>query len=225
MKSLDQVRSEFDRIAELSSRLPDVVGPHEAALIEQLPRGMSIALDIGCGTGAVARRLAARCDRVVGIDFSPQMIREAANRSAEFPTVEYHVAAAEEWLGGSRSYDCITTMAVLHHMPLEPTVRSIARAVRPGGIVLIVDLTSRPGLRNLPLNAIALVAGRLRDLILKRVLVQRKLRRAWEEHGGGETYLTIAEAREVYSRLLPGSRVRDHLIWRYSVLWRKPVGA
>ena len=49
-----------------------------------------------------------------------------------------------------------------------------------------------------------------------------ELRRAWEEHGRSDRYLTLAEVRRVCGRVLPGASVRRHLLWRYSVVWRKP---
>jgi 2-polyprenyl-3-methyl-5-hydroxy-6-metoxy-1,4-benzoquinol methylase len=214
VKPIDRVRSEFDEIAELSSQFPDRLGPHEAAVLRAVPRGTGTALDIGCGTGAVVRRLAARCQRVVGIDISPRMIAHARSRSAHFTNVEYHVADAREWLQDTRSYDCVTSMAVLHHMEIEPTVQSIVRALRPGGVFLFVDILDRPGWRNLPLNALA--------WLLRRRLPSLALHQAWARHGREETYLTIRQARDMFERLLPACVVRQHFFWRYSVTWAKP---
>jgi SAM-dependent methyltransferase len=128
MKGLDQIRSEFDRIAESSTRLPDILGPHEASLLREVPRDASIALDLGCGTGALARRLASRCRHVVAIDMSPQMIRQARNRSAQIPNIEFHVSEVGEWLDAHGSYDCITAMAVFHHARVEEIVEKAVRA-------------------------------------------------------------------------------------------------
>jgi 2-polyprenyl-3-methyl-5-hydroxy-6-metoxy-1,4-benzoquinol methylase len=221
MKSLDQIRSEFDRIADLSSRLPDVLGPHERSLLRHLPKDASIALDLGCGTGALARRLALHCKRVVAIDTSLQMIQQARTRSARFPNIEFHVSEIGEWLDAHGSYDCITATAVLHHVEIKHIVEKIVRALRSGGTLLIVDVITRPGLRNLPVNAISSIIAGLRRLIVLRTL-SRDLGKAWREHGSGETYLTISEARRLFERLLPASQVRHHLLWRYSVVWSKP---
>jgi ubiquinone/menaquinone biosynthesis C-methylase UbiE len=221
MKSIESVRSEFDEIADLSSQLPDKLGPHEAAILRAVPDGCGSALDIGCGAGAVARRLAARCGQVVGIDISPRMIANARSRSAGYPNIEYHVAEAGEWLNDTRSYDCITSMAVLHHMEIEPTIRSIVRSLRLGGRLLVVDILDRPGWRNKPLNVVTFILTSLRILIVRRRLPSRALHRAWEHHGRGETYLTIDQARAIFEPLLPGCVVRQHFFWRYSVTWTK----
>jgi hypothetical protein len=50
-----------------------------------------------------------------------------------------------------------------------------------------------------------------------------ELWRAWEEHGAKDRFPTLAEVRDAYSEAeLPGAKVRRHLLWCYSVVWRKP---
>jgi hypothetical protein len=55
--------------------------------------------------------------------------------------------------------------------------------------------------------------GRLRESTEARV--------AWDEHGRGDSYITISQVRRTCAKLLPGARVRRHLLWRYSIIWRK----
>lgn len=216
MKSADEVRRDFDRIAR-ASKTVDTLGPHEAPLLDLVP-SCEAAFDAGCGSGAVARRLAARCGRVVAVDLSPEMIRVARERSAAHPNIEFHVGDVYDWLRDEGRYDCITSMAVLHHMDAREIVPRLVSALRPGGLLLLVDILTRRGLLHLPLNAAGWLASQLEH-------DSSELRRAWREHGRGETYLTITEARALFGELLPGAVVRGHLLWRYSVVWRKPVSA
>ena len=37
-----------------------------------------------------------------------------------------------------------------------------------------------------------------------------------------EHYLSFAEAQQVAARLLPGSQVFYHSMWRYTIVWHKP---
>lgn len=217
MKSTDEVRRDFDRIARASATGADALGPHEAALLDLVPP-CDAAFDAGCGSGAVARRLAARATRVAAVDLSLEMIRLARERSTAHPNIEYHVGDVRDWLRGEMRYDCITSMAVLHHMDAREMVPLLVRALRPGGILLLVDILTRRGLVHLPLNAAGWFASQLKH-------GSAELRHAWQQHGSGETYLTIAEARALFGELLPGARVRSHLLWRYSVVWHKPVSA
>jgi hypothetical protein len=55
-----------------------------------------------------------------------------------------------------------------------------------------------------------------------RLAEPAELRRAWEEHGRTDRYLTLAEVRAACARALPGARVRRHLLWRYLIVWRRP---
>jgi 2-polyprenyl-3-methyl-5-hydroxy-6-metoxy-1,4-benzoquinol methylase len=215
LKPADEVRRDFDRIARAGAAHADALGPHEAALLDLVPP-CAVALDAGCGSGAVARRLAARCRRVEAVDLSPEMIRVARERSAAHPNIEYHLGDVRDWLDGDEQYDCITSMAVLHHMDAHDVVPRMARALRPGGLLLLVDVLDRSGWRHVPLNAAAWLLKRRRSF---------ELRRAWDDHGQGETYLTIGQARALFGELLPGAEVRGHLLWRYSVVWRKAVSA
>jgi len=47
-----------------------------------------------------------------------------------------------------------------------------------------------------------------------------KLRRAFWRHGRNERYLTLEEVRQA---ALPGSRVGEHLLFRYSIVWDKGI--
>ena len=62
----------------------------------------------------------------------------------------------------------------------------------------------------------------LRALKTGRFRAPREVRAAWEEHGRDEIYPTVPAVRQVCERVLPGARVRRHLLWRYSIVWRKP---
>lgn len=100
-------------------------------------------------------------------------------------------------------------------------MRTLAAAVKPGGWLVIQDLVARPGLRGLPLNALALAAQWARLLAGSRPQ-STAVARLYERHGAGETYLRPDEAERAYAELLPGSRVTHSLEWRYTAVWRRP---
>src|ERR1041385_8678426 len=201
-----EIRDDFDAMAPL---MPDRLGPHEAWLLAQLPRGRGAALDIGCGAGTVTRRLAQSFDDVTAIDVSPAMIAEAKRRA---PSIAFACADLFDWLRDhANAYDCIVTISTLHHVDLADALPAIARSLRPGGRLLALDVMPR---RNLLLDAVACALGFR--------FTSWKLRTAFRRHGRNETYLTIDEARCVARRELPGAKVDAHLMWRYSVVWDKP---
>ena len=47
-------------------------------------------------------------------------------------------------------------------------------------------------------------------------------RRLWEQRGRHDSYEPLPRVRQVCRDLAPGARVRRHLWWRYSIVWRKP---
>ena len=199
-----EVREDFDAMAPL---MRDRLGPHEAWLLRQLPRGRASALEIGCGAGTMARRLAQSFDRVDAIDFSPAMIDEARRRTPS--SIDFACADLFDWLRGhGDAYDCIVTVSTLHHVDLAAALGAMARSLKPGGRLLVLDVMTR---RNPILNALALVLG-FRP-------TNWKLRQAFWRHGRNETYLTIEEARRIAAAALPGARVDAHLFWRYSIVW------
>jgi 2-polyprenyl-3-methyl-5-hydroxy-6-metoxy-1,4-benzoquinol methylase len=206
------VARDFDRIAALTPP-EDLLGPHEEWLLAQLPARRGTALEIGCGAGAMSRRLAQSFERVTAIDLSPGMIEKARRMSP--PSIEYHCTSMEEWLARGETYDCIVSVATLHHQPLEPTLRAMADALRPGGRLLVLDILDRGGVLAVPVNAVAWLVSRWRYGFMPRALAE-----AWREHGRNERYLTIREARDL-TRILPGASVREHLLWRYSLVWDK----
>lgn len=112
-------------------------------------------------------------------------------------------------------YDVITCLASLHHMPFG-TVTRFREALAPGGVLLVLGCYAGItwwDLAAVPANAVAR-AG---------VAVGERLR------GGGavpprapvrEPRMSLADVRSEADRLLPGSRVRQLLYWRYLLTYR-----
>jgi ubiquinone/menaquinone biosynthesis C-methylase UbiE len=84
------VQAEFDRIALLPPARFDHNGYYHELLLRALPPRAGQALDLGCGTGEFTRLLAGRAVRVLGLDFSANMIRVARERSAGIGNIEFH---------------------------------------------------------------------------------------------------------------------------------------
>jgi SAM-dependent methyltransferase len=216
------VQRDFDRIALLPDGWDHNAALHEF-LLAQLPERCEAALEIGCGTGAFSRRLAERAQRVLALDLAPNMIGIARERSAAFPQIEYRVADALAEPLPPGHFDCVASIAALHHLPIEPMLARLRDALHAGGTLAVADLVADAGLGDRLVSAAALPVqlalrlaktGRLRD--------PPEVRRAWREHVRRDVYLTLPQVRSACSAELPGARVRRHLLWRYSIVWRKP---
>lgn len=138
MKSQDV---HFDEIAdEYDESIPDHVMQHldrrRLALATSLvPEGR--VLDVGCGTGRFIGALPQRYD-AVGVDASEGML-ELARRKG----IQVAQAGADSLPFDDRTFDLVTTFAVLHHLIDPEVVRGalgeMARVVKPGGAVLVWD--------------------------------------------------------------------------------------
>jgi ubiquinone/menaquinone biosynthesis C-methylase UbiE len=99
-------------------------------------------LDLGCGTGELARTLAAAGLRVVGCDISRQMLVRAAGDGGVYPGDGYSgwVRLAPDWQNlpfESAAFDVVVAASVLEYVAESAVVlRECARVVRPGGVVL-----------------------------------------------------------------------------------------
>ena len=222
---ISTIRSDFDRIALLPERYGwspnDFYQPY---LLKHIPPRCDDALEIGCGTGAFARLLADSATRVVGLDLSPEMVRLARLRSVGYPNIDFQVADVLAWEFPVGAFDCVVSIATLHHLPLEAMLLKMREALRPGGVLLVLDLFRVQGVGDLlsspvaaPLNFV------LRAAHNRRLLMPREVRAAWDEHGRNDVYLTMREVRQVCAAVLPGAKVKKHLLWRYSIVGRKPL--
>lgn len=219
------IQAEFDRLALLSSAEGWSQNNHyHEFLLRHVPAGCRKALEIGCGTGAFSRRLAERSAQVTALDLSPEMIRLARERSADCPNIEFHVADAVSSDLPAEEFDLIATIATLHHLPFNPMLDKWKRALRAGGVLLVLDLFEPEGFYDLLSSAVAYaVCASLRLIHQHRLRPPAEVRAAWAEHEQYDSYLTLSEVRAACARILPGARVRRHLMWRYSVVWKKVV--
>jgi ubiquinone/menaquinone biosynthesis C-methylase UbiE len=220
------IQADFDRIALATLASEDGAAHNDHYhnfLLQHLPRNCGHALEIGCGTGAFSRRLAERSERVSAIDLSPEMIRIARERSAQFPSIEFQLADVCERPLPDEHFDCIASIATLHHLPLAEMLLKMKAALKPGGVLLILDLFEPAGLVDSLSNFVALpVSMGLRFKHYGRLRQRPEVRAAWKAHEHHDLYPTMSEVHTLCASLLPGAKIRKHLLWRYSIIWQKP---
>ena len=218
-------QSDFDRIALVSPEGELHNEHYHNFLLNQLPPHCDQVLEIGCGPGTFARALAARSNHVLGIDLSPEMIRLAREKSKHIANLEFQVADICDWEVDPEHFDCIASIATLHHLPFREVLLKMKAALKPGGVLLILDLFERRGLSDWVLNFPALSASvALRLFHHHRLRPRREVRAAWAAHEAHDLYPTMNQVRSICAEILPGAKVKQHLLWRYSIIWRKPKG-
>ncbi|HZE44894.1 MAG TPA: bifunctional 2-polyprenyl-6-hydroxyphenol methylase/3-demethylubiquinol 3-O-methyltransferase UbiG [Steroidobacteraceae bacterium] len=104
-------------------------------------------IDVGCGGGILSEAMVRGGARVLGIDLSQAVLDVAELHALEAKlAVEYRAIAAEELAAASpRSFDLVTCMEMLEHVP-DPaaTLAALATLVKPGGNVIVSTLNRKP---------------------------------------------------------------------------------
>lgn len=141
----------FDRIAGLYDRMNSVMtaGLHHqwrrraADLAALAPGGR--ALDVATGTGDLALELAGRVapgGEVVGIDFSERML-ELARAKAAGGRVRFESGNALALTFADGEFDAATVgFGARNFSDLERGLSEMARVVRPGGRVVVLEITT-----------------------------------------------------------------------------------
>jgi SAM-dependent methyltransferase len=217
-------QADFDQIALLPSSGFDHNAHYHDVLLRVLPPHTNQALDVGCGTGQFTRLLAARADRVLALDLSANMIAGARRQSAAFRNIDFRQADALNWDWPTERFDSIVSVAALHHLPTEDILAKMKAALRSGGILAVLDLRRTANMaERLLLGAIAFPSSMALHLFhTGRLRPEPEVRRMWIEHGKTDRYLSVEDVRRICRPILPGATIRRHLLWRYSLVWRKP---
>jgi SAM-dependent methyltransferase len=184
-------------------------------VLAAVPPGCGRALDVGCGGGLLAAKLAARCRHVTGIDLDAGIIDVAARRAA--PGLAFVRADFRDCPFADGSFDFISAVASVHHMDFRTALTTMSRLLRPGGALAVIGLARDGGPADWAVSGVALPVS----------VANRRLRRRGPRPGGPtapvrDAVMTWREVAATAPAVLPGARYRRHLLWRYSLQWRKP---
>ncbi|WP_026412316.1 class I SAM-dependent methyltransferase [Actinomadura oligospora] len=180
-------------------------------ILGAVPEGARTALDVGCGEGMLARALHRTIPEVTGIDLDESGIERARGQS---PGIDYVVGDFLDHPFEAASFDVVASVATLHHVDAAAGLARMRELVRPGGVLAVVGLAREEMPRDLPLGLAAVVAG-----------YAHRARKGYWEHPSPTVWpppVTYREMRDLAAATLPGSEYRRHLLWRYSIVWRRP---
>ena len=115
-------------------------------VINEFPRPLRTAVDIGCGPGDVMIRLARALPdlRITAIDASAPMIA-LARGAVMTEGLSDRIELVQGYVPGvalnAHSFDAVLSKDLLHHVP-DPSVlwKEIARLARPGAVIYVMDL-------------------------------------------------------------------------------------
>ena len=143
----EEIVDQFSRQAIPFARVPGHLDAIELLLEMAQAASGDTVLDVACGPGLVACEFARHCSRVTGIDITPAMIEQAAQRQRE------HGLANLAWQAGDvlplpyddNAFSLVITRYSFHHF-MEPrrVLDEMIRVCWPGGRVMVADVAMAP---------------------------------------------------------------------------------
>jgi SAM-dependent methyltransferase len=195
-------------------------------ILRNLPVRRQTAVDVGCGAGVLAGKLAPHFARVIGIDADEGMAAAASTRLASEPQVSIMRCRFDAFAAaaGETEADLITMVAVLHHLDLADTLSRIPHLLAPGGRLLVVGLAKVDSPADAVVDLVSSAANPVMGLIK-----HPRPARSGDEAAAGQPVMplrdpstTVAEIGAAASAHLPGTTIRRRLFFRYSLRWDKP---
>jgi SAM-dependent methyltransferase len=175
------------------------------------------ALDLGTGTGTLARGLARRGCVVTGVDRSAALMEEARRLDAAAGlTIRYVTGLAEDTGFAGASFDVITAGQSWHWFDRPRAAREARRVVAPGGLLVIAHFDWLP------------FAGNVADMTEKLIEAHNP---AWKLAGGtgvhpeALTDVALAGFRDIETFSFDVSVPYSHEAWRGRVRASAGIGA
>lgn len=219
MSDQNDLKIDFDRIAELEQNKWNHNNHYYNFLLRKIGKSRGDSLEIGCGTGEFCKLLALKSDRVTGIDLSPKMI-EKAKKNISVPNISFINADITDCDYEKESFDCIVSIATMHHLPYKAVLENAKGWLKSGGIILILDLYKSDTPVDYLYSLIASPFNVLMCLIKnKRIRQTPEEVEYWKEHSKHDKFMTIKEIKSIADEVLPGVKVKRRLFWRYSLVW------
>lgn len=181
-------------------------------LVDIASRHRGDVLDVGCGEGLLAARLAEVSRSVVGIDADATSVRRASRRLRAVGNASAELRRFEDIEQAEGSFDLITFVASLHHLSLRDALWKARQMLCPAGQLAVVGLSANKSVADW------LWAG----LCLPAVRTGSRLHRETRNIGVpvADPRESLAEIRQAAEDVLPGARIRRGLYYRYRLLWR-----
>lgn len=164
-------------------------------------------LDVGCGEGLLAQRLAPVSRSVTAIDPDAAAVNRAQGRLGARENVTVAHASFAAYDAGDRRFDLVTFVASLHHMDLRESLTKARDLLTPTGEIAVVGLSANKTVRDWLWALLCLPAVRVASL---RHSETRDIGVAVSDPREG-----LDEIRRTAADVLPGVSVRRALYYRY----------
>jgi ubiquinone/menaquinone biosynthesis C-methylase UbiE len=136
-------------------------------VVRVMQPGAERVLDFGCGTGTLALMIKGRYPQALvrGLDIDSRILRRARQKAFKRSlTISFDRYGGSFFPYGARSFDCVITSFVFHHLSDKQkriALLEVKRVLRPGGFLFIADFDrSRNPFLRLVFAAVRLLDGR-----------------------------------------------------------------
>lgn len=196
----------------VSADQPWNINIHYNVLVDALvPSSARTVLDVGCGDGFLAARLAERIPAVTALDADAPVLRRAMSR---FPDAEVQWMLGDVMTTELARFDAVVSNAFLHHIDdTRAALTRLAGLVRPGGTLAAVTFV-RFSIRTAWWHLLSSVA----------CLVVNRVKGKWE-HTAPIKWPppdTFSQLRAHLGAVLPDARLRRLRYGRVLITWRAP---
>jgi SAM-dependent methyltransferase len=187
---------------------------YHGVVLRAIPPDCRRALDVGCGRRALSQKMARQCEEVLAIDTEPECLAFARTISGQLPNLTFLLGDALEQPFPENSFDFVSAVASLHHLPIRRALERFGRLLRPGGTLAVVGLYRDDTPVDHAVGCIAFPISWTIRRLTGEAEVGAPVREPME---------TLREIRWECDSALPGGVFRRRLFFRYSFVWRKPL--
>lgn len=138
-------RSFFDKLSGEVQKIKEQVldvSVYKTVLLKMIPKNTEVLVDLGCGMGRLFPEYSKKVKKIIGIDFSPNMLSLAKNYNPSNSKIKLLQSSLEQVPLPNNSADVVITSMVLHHISSPHlAIQEAYRILKPKGTLCVIDLS------------------------------------------------------------------------------------